>query len=72
MIPTSFPAKEEIARLTAGMLIEIGAIHFNAKEPFTHASGKKALSERSGKNTKKLLIFTTGLRRSELMLDLLN
>ena len=42
MIPTSFPAKEEIARLTAGMLIEIGAIHFNAKEPFTHASGKKA------------------------------
>jgi len=42
MIPTSFPAKEEIARLTAGMLIEIGAIAFNAKEPFTHASGKKA------------------------------
>ena len=42
MIPTSFPAKEEIARLTAGMLIEIGAIHFNAKEPFIHASGKKA------------------------------
>ncbi|MGJ8624356.1 MAG: orotate phosphoribosyltransferase [Yoonia sp.] len=42
MIPTSFPAKEEIARLTAGMLIEIGAIDFNAKEPFTHASGKKA------------------------------
>lgn len=42
MIPSSFPAKEEIARLTAGMLIEIGAIHFNADEPFTHASGKKA------------------------------
>ncbi|WP_333713311.1 orotate phosphoribosyltransferase [Yoonia sp.] len=42
MIPTSFPAKDEIARLTAGMLIEIGAIDFNAKEPFTHASGKKA------------------------------
>ncbi len=42
MIPTSFPAKEEIARLTAGMLLEIGAISFNAREPFTHASGKKA------------------------------
>lgn len=42
MIPTSFPQKDEIARLTAGMLIEVGAIHFNAAEPFTHASGKKA------------------------------
>ncbi len=42
MIPTSFPAKEEIARLTAGMLLEIDAITFNAREPFTHASGKKA------------------------------
>jgi len=42
MIPSSFPSKDEIARLTAGMLIEIGAIHFNAAEPFTHASGKKA------------------------------
>ncbi len=42
MIPTSYPPKEDIARLTAGMLIEIGAIGFNTKEPFTHASGKKA------------------------------
>jgi orotate phosphoribosyltransferase len=42
MIPTSFPSKETLARLTAGMLIEIGAIDFNANEPFTHASGKKA------------------------------
>ena len=42
MIPTSFPAKDEIARLTAGMLLEIDAITFNAREPFTHASGKKA------------------------------
>ncbi|SFP54355.1 orotate phosphoribosyltransferase [Tranquillimonas alkanivorans] len=39
MIPTTFPAKEEIARLSAGMLIEIGAVHFNADEPFTLASG---------------------------------
>lgn len=42
MIPTSFPTKEEMARLTAGMLIEIGAIDFNAAQPFTHASGKQA------------------------------
>ncbi|MFN2307495.1 MAG: orotate phosphoribosyltransferase [Paracoccaceae bacterium] len=42
MIPTSFPAKDEIARLTAGMLLEIDAISFNARDPFTHASGKKA------------------------------
>lgn len=42
MIPTSFPSKEEIARLSARMLLEIGAVHFNARDPFTHASGKKA------------------------------
>lgn len=42
MIPSSFPSKEEIARLSAGMLLEIGAISFNAKEPFTHSSGKQA------------------------------
>ncbi|MEM7753077.1 MAG: orotate phosphoribosyltransferase [Pseudomonadota bacterium] len=39
MIPTSFPEREEIARLTATMLLEIGAVHFNADEPFTLASG---------------------------------
>lgn len=42
MIPSSFPTNDEIARLTAGMLLEIGAVTFNAKEPFTHASGKQA------------------------------
>ncbi|PTX55632.1 orotate phosphoribosyltransferase [Litoreibacter ponti] len=42
MIPTSYPTREEIARLSASMLLEIGAVHFNAREPFTHASGKKA------------------------------
>jgi len=42
MIPTSYPPKAEIARLTARALIEIGAVHFNAAEPYTHASGKKA------------------------------
>ena len=39
MIPTGFPDKDEIARLSAGMLLEIGAVHFNAREPFTLASG---------------------------------
>ncbi len=39
MIPSSFPDKDEIARLSARMLLEIGAVHFNAAEPFTLASG---------------------------------
>ncbi|MCB2129370.1 MAG: orotate phosphoribosyltransferase [Rhodobacteraceae bacterium] len=39
MIPSSFPPKDEIARLTARMLLEIKAVHFNAAEPFTLASG---------------------------------
>ncbi|MGR3321291.1 MAG: orotate phosphoribosyltransferase [Pseudooceanicola sp.] len=39
MIPTSYPAPEEIARLSAGMLLDIGAVHFNAREPYTYASG---------------------------------
>ena len=42
MIPTTYPTREEIARLSASMLLEVGAVHFNAREPFTHASGKKA------------------------------
>ncbi|EAQ27154.1 orotate phosphoribosyltransferase [Roseovarius sp. 217] len=39
MIPATYPPKDEIARLTARMLLEIGAVHFNAAEPFTLASG---------------------------------
>ncbi|WP_137700222.1 orotate phosphoribosyltransferase [Marimonas lutisalis] len=39
MIPSSYPPREEIARLTARMLLEIQAVHFNAREPFTLASG---------------------------------
>jgi orotate phosphoribosyltransferase len=42
MIPSGFPEKAEIARLSASMLLEVGAVHFNAAEPFTHASGKQA------------------------------
>ena len=40
MIPTSFPDQREMARLTARMLLEIQAVHFNAEEPFILASGK--------------------------------
>mgnify|MGYP006075155851 FL=1 len=40
MIPTSFPDHREMARLTARMLLEIQAVHFNADEPFILASGK--------------------------------
>src|SRR6056297_201554 len=39
MIPTSHPSPAEMARLTARMLLEIEAVHFNPKEPFTLASG---------------------------------
>lgn len=40
MIPTSFPSKEEMARLTARMLWEIEAVNFMQDEPFKLASGQ--------------------------------
>jgi orotate phosphoribosyltransferase len=39
MLPTSYPEPAEMARLTARMLLEIKAVHFNAETPFTLASG---------------------------------
>ncbi|MEO0401710.1 MAG: orotate phosphoribosyltransferase [Pseudomonadota bacterium] len=39
MIPTSYPSPQEMARLTARMLLEIKAVHFNAAEPFILSSG---------------------------------
>lgn len=39
MIPSSFPDKTEIARLTARALLEIGAVDFNSREPFIYSSG---------------------------------
>ncbi len=39
MIPSTYPAADEIARLSARMLLEIKAVHFNAEQPFTLASG---------------------------------
>ena len=37
----TFPTRDEIARLTARMLLEIKAVDFNAETPFTYASGLK-------------------------------
>jgi orotate phosphoribosyltransferase len=42
MIPSSYPDRETMARLTARMLLDIQAVHFNAAEPFTFASGFRA------------------------------
>ncbi|MEZ5685070.1 MAG: orotate phosphoribosyltransferase [Paracoccaceae bacterium] len=39
MIPSTYPTREEIARLTARMLLEIGAVNFNTETPYTLASG---------------------------------
>ena len=39
MIPSSYPTAQEIARLSARMLLEIKAVDFNAETPFTLASG---------------------------------
>ena len=39
MIPTAYPSPEEIARLTARMLLEIGAVNFRPEDPFILASG---------------------------------
>ena len=40
MLTENYPKRNEIARLTAQMLLEIKAVHFNATEPFILASGK--------------------------------
>ncbi len=39
---TRYPPRETVAALAAPMLLEAGAVHFNAREPFTHASGRRA------------------------------
>ena len=39
MIPATYPSAEEIARLTARMLLEIKAVHFNSADPFILSSG---------------------------------
>ena len=39
MISSNYPDNSEIARLTARMLLEVKAVHFNSKNPFILASG---------------------------------
>ena len=39
MIPSAYPSPKEIARLSARMLLEIGAVNFNTETPFILASG---------------------------------
>jgi orotate phosphoribosyltransferase len=39
MIPSSHPSAKEIARLSARMLLEIGAVNFNTDTPYILASG---------------------------------
>lgn len=42
MIPSTYPPAPEIARMTARMLLDIGAVHFNAETPYVHSNGKEA------------------------------
>lgn len=42
MILGNFPTSKEIAQLTAKMLLEIKAVHFNSRKPFVLASGKSS------------------------------
>lgn len=42
MIPSSYPDDATMARMTARMLLDIRAVHFNTDALFTHASGKQA------------------------------
>ena len=40
MIPATFPAREDVARLTARALLEVKAIAFRPEDPFVLSSGK--------------------------------
>jgi orotate phosphoribosyltransferase len=42
MIPSAYPDHATMARLSARMLLDIGAVHFNTDQLYTHASGKQA------------------------------
>jgi orotate phosphoribosyltransferase len=39
MFSNTYPSAEEMARLTARMLLEVGAVHFRADEPYKLTSG---------------------------------
>ena len=54
MIPSSSPGPKELARLTARMLLEVKAVHFNSEAPFILASG---LSSPTYVDCRKLISF---------------
>ena len=54
MLPSSYPDDKLIAELTAKMFLDIKAVHFNPKEPFTLAS---ALSSPTYIDCRKLISY---------------
>ena len=54
MIPSSYQSPKELARLTARMLLEVKAVHFNSEAPFILASG---LSSPTYVDCRKLISF---------------
>ncbi len=42
MIPSTYPDNATMAQMTARMLLDIRAVHFNTETLYTHASGKQA------------------------------
>jgi orotate phosphoribosyltransferase len=42
MIPSTYPDDATMAQMTARMLLDIRAVHFDTDTLFTHASGKQA------------------------------
>ena len=64
MRPASFADRAEMARITARTLLDIGAVSFNAKEPFTHASGKTAPTTRLTRELNRVLNRIATLRPS--------
>ena len=42
MIPATYPDDATMAAMTARMLLDIGAVHFNIETLYTHASGRQA------------------------------
>ena len=55
-------SSQEIARLSARMLLEIKAVHFNATDPFTLASG---LPSPTYIDCRKVISFPSGAERAD-------
>ena len=44
MLPSSFPNREPVAKMTAKILFEIDAVHFRPDKPFMFTSGGDPLA----------------------------